>query len=142
MCIFLLLPPIRTSVCLFFFLAGSGPLHEIPVSAFSRSQLGRVNTFSFRFLLLIPRMSLNVLPLPLSFFTPAFPFFLPFLLPLSWYPPNLSMDSTPYVFLVSSYFLPYFLDYIIPPYSSSPFRYFLHHRGTTFPQRSRPLGRE
>ena len=39
----------------FFFLAGPGPLHEIAVSAFSRSPLGRENTFSFLFLLLTPR---------------------------------------------------------------------------------------
>ena len=31
----------------FFFLADPGPLHEIAVSAFSRSPLGRENTFSF-----------------------------------------------------------------------------------------------
>ena len=43
----------------FFFLAGPGPLHEIAVTAFSRSPLGRANTFSFLFLLLTPRKSLE-----------------------------------------------------------------------------------
>ena len=47
------------------------------------------------------------------------------------YPPNFPMDST-YLFLVSSYFLPYFLDYILPPYCSSPFRYFLPYSPTSY----------
>ena len=55
LCIFFLLP--RLLVYLFF-LAGPCPLHEIAVSAFSRSPLGRANTFSFLFLLLTPRKSL------------------------------------------------------------------------------------
>ena len=45
-CIFLVLTTIGIPGTSFFFLAGPGPLHEITVSAFSRSPLGRTNTFS------------------------------------------------------------------------------------------------
>ena len=34
---------------------------------------------------------------------------------------------TVYLFMFSSYFLPYFLNYAIPPYSCSPYRYFGLH---------------
>ena len=70
----------------FFFLAGPGPLHEIAVSAFLRSPLGRANSFSFLFLLLIPRKSLSVSPLSPCFLALAFPLFLYFLLLLSCTP--------------------------------------------------------
>ena len=48
-------------------LAGPGPLHENEVAAFSRSPLGRANTFSFPSLLVTPRISLNVPPCSPSF---------------------------------------------------------------------------
>ena len=51
-------PPVRYWYTSFFFLAGPGPRHEIAVSAFWRSPLGRANTFSFLFLILTPRKSL------------------------------------------------------------------------------------
>ena len=63
------------------FLAGPGHLHEIAASVFSRSPLGRANTFSFLFLGSIPRLSLK----RFSYFTlflkryEAFPLFLSFL---------------------------------------------------------------
>ena len=61
-----------------FFLAGPGRLREIAVSAFSRSPLGRANTFSFLSLRSIPRISLNVLPIPPCFLALliAFPLFI------------------------------------------------------------------
>ena len=43
----------------FFFLAGPSSLHEIAVSAFQRSPLGRANTFSFLPLRVTPRMCLE-----------------------------------------------------------------------------------
>ena len=54
-----LLPLPRDYWYTYFFLAGPGSLHKIAVSAFSRSPLGRANTFSFLFLLLTPRKSLK-----------------------------------------------------------------------------------
>ena len=58
-----------------FFPAGPGPLHEIAVSAFSRSPLGRANTFSFLFLLLTPWKSPSVPPLSRRFLALTFPSF-------------------------------------------------------------------
>ena len=55
----LLPPPLECRYTSFLFLAGPGPLHEIAVSGFSRSLLGRANTFSFLFLLLTSRKSLK-----------------------------------------------------------------------------------
>ena len=46
----LLPPPLDYRLAYPFFLAGPGPQHEIAVSAFSRSPLGRVDTFSFLYL--------------------------------------------------------------------------------------------
>ena len=100
----------------FLFLADPDPLQEIAVSAFSRSPLGRAHTFSSRYI--IPQ---NVLPLS-PFLTLAFPFFLSFLLLLSCTPKLLHGQ---YFFLFSSYLLPFFIDYVILPCPSSPFRYFL-----------------
>ena len=46
-----------------FFLVGPGPVHEIAVSAFSRSPLGRANTFSFQYLSSTPCISPSASPL-------------------------------------------------------------------------------
>ena len=70
----------------FIFLAGPGPLHEIAVSAFSRSPLGRANVFSFLFLLLTPRKYLSVRPPSPCFLVLIFPLFLQFLFILSCAP--------------------------------------------------------
>ena len=82
-------PPTDRWVTSFFFLTGRGPLHEMAFSAFSRSLLGRTNTFSSQFLL-TPRISLNALPLPLLILTL---FLLPFPLLLLCTRQNFSMDK-------------------------------------------------
>ena len=74
----------------FFFLVGPGPLHEIAVSAFSCSPLGRVNTFSFQYLPSTPRMCFSSFTLFLSAIL-SFSSILFFTLVL--YPPNFSIDS-------------------------------------------------
>ena len=91
LCIFPLLPTtgIRTS----FFLAGPGPLPETAVSTFSRIPMGRANTFSFLFLLLTPRISLEVFLLFHLFLSLACPFFPPFLL-LLYITPQTSLWTT------------------------------------------------
>ena len=96
-----------------FFLAGPGNLHEIAVSAFSRSPSGRANTFSF----LTPRISVSAPHSP-QFLALVFPSFCPFFC-CCLVPPKLLYGQ--HLFLVSSNTLPYFLDYASPPYSSSPF---------------------
>lgn len=96
----------------FFFLVGPGLLHEIVVSAFSRSPLGRVSTLSF-ISLLTSRISLNALPLPPIVSTLAFHVFYACLVPSK-------LLYGQRLFLVSSYLFPYFLDYFTPSYSSSP----------------------
>ena len=95
------------------------------------SAVSGTNTFSFNSLLLPSRMSRNALSLPPSILVLACLFFLSFLLLPSCTPPYLSTDST-YLFLISSNFLAYFLGYAIPPYSSSPFRYFLPYNDTSY----------
>ena len=82
-------PPTDRWVTSFFFLTGRGPLHEMAFSAFSRSLLGRTNTFSSQ-VLLTPRISLNALPLPLLILTL---FLLPFPLLLLCTRQNFSMDK-------------------------------------------------
>ena len=82
------------------------------VSACSCSPLGRANTFSFLFLPLPPRLSLFVPPLSPYLLALAFPLFLPFLFFSILYPPKFYGQEV----LVSSYILPYFLDYAIPSY--------------------------
>ena len=82
----LLLPPLDYWYTSFFFLAGPGPLHEIAVSAFSRSPLGRANNYSILLLLLTPAKSLSVPPLSPCFLELAFPLFLSFFLLLSCTP--------------------------------------------------------
>ena len=63
----LLLPPPGYWHTSFFFLAGPGHLHESAVSAFSRSPMGRANTFSFLFLLSISRIPLKCFSDPTLF---------------------------------------------------------------------------
>ena len=105
----------------FFFLASPGPLHENAVSAFSRSPLDRANTFSFLSVILAPRTSLNVLRTSrclLALASLSLSCIISFASVL--YLANLSiMDSTSS--LVTSWLRPYFFDYAITPYSSSPF---------------------
>ena len=109
----------------FIFLAGPGPLHEIAVSAFSRSPLGRANTFSFLFLLLTPRKSLKCC----SSFTLFLSASVSNMYMLSFssvlYPANFSMD------IISSWFLPIsfqtFSTTLSHLYSISPFCYFLSY---------------
>ena len=73
-------PPFDYWYTSFFFLAGPGLPYEITVSAFSRSPLGRVNTFLFLSLLLTHHISSSVLPPSPCLLALAFPFFLSFLL--------------------------------------------------------------
>ena len=88
------LPPPDYCFISFFFLVGPGPLHEIAVSAFSRSPLGRADTFSYQHLPSTPRIYLKCFS--------SFPFFLSASLSPSsilsfttvLYPPNFSIDST------------------------------------------------
>ena len=84
----------------FFFLADPGPLHEIAISAFSRSPLGRANTFSLWSLLLTHRVSLSVPPRSPCFLVLTFPFFSILYFTSVLYPENFSMDS------ISSWFPP------------------------------------
>ena len=118
----LLPPPLDYWYTSFFFLTGPGPLHEIVVSTFSRSPLGRANTLSFLFLLLTP--GLNVPPPSPCFLALAFSLFLSLILPLSCTP---KLFCGQHISLIFSYILPYVLYYAIPPYSSSPFCCFLPH---------------
>ena len=79
----LLPPPPGYWYTSFFFMAGPGHPHQIAVSAFSQSPLGRANTCSFLYLLSIPRISLkcfsdftlfpnaSLSPLPIRFSTSA-----------------------------------------------------------------------
>ena len=67
----------------FFFLVGPDPLHEIAVTAFSRSPLGCADTFSFQYLPSTPRISQSIYPLSPRFLAVAFPFLLSLLLLLS-----------------------------------------------------------
>ena len=120
------------------FLVGPGPLHEIAVSAFSRSPLGRADTFSFQYLPSTPRISLTASPLSPYFLALAFPFLLLFLLLLSCTGqtslktvPPLGLPLNPSIFQILwttlSHHIPArpFMDYVIPSYSSSTFCYFL-----------------
>ena len=66
-----------------FFLVGPGPLHEIAVSAFSRSPFGRADTFSFQHLPSTPHISLIASPISHYFLALAFSFLLLFLQLLS-----------------------------------------------------------
>ena len=90
--------------------------------------MGRANTFSFLFLLLTSRKYLKC--------SSSFTLFLSAGLSLIYIlcftsvclvPPKLIYEQLLYLFLVSSYILPSFLDYAIPPYSSSLFCYFLSY---------------
>ena len=78
----------------FFSLVGPGPLHEIAVSAFSRSPLGRANTFSFQYLPSTPRISPS--DYPLSPYFVALAFFVSSVLSSTYvlYPPKFSIGST------------------------------------------------
>ena len=72
-------PPPPDYWCIsFFFLVGPGPLHEIAVSAFSRSPLGRADTFLFQYLASTPRISPSAYPLSPYFLALTFPFLLLF----------------------------------------------------------------
>ena len=97
-----LLPPLPDySHTSFFLPVGSLPLHEIEVSAFSRSPLGRANTFSFLLLLLTPRKSLSIPPSPHDLTLRSLSH-LSFSVTSVLYPPNLSMDKCS----ISSWFPP------------------------------------
>ena len=110
-------PPINYWHTYFFFLTGPGPLHEIAGSAFSRSPLGRANTLSFQPLpSRRPYISKRSSPSTLFLLPVLFFFFFCAV-------PHPKLLHGQHVFLASSYTLPCFLDYAIPPYSSSPFRY-------------------
>ena len=96
--------------CCVFFLVGPGRLHEIAVSAFSRSQLGGANTFSFKYLPSTPRITLRDSPRSPYFSALTFPFSSIIYFTSVLYPPNFFIDSISYW----SPPLPYFLDYVIP----------------------------
>ena len=96
----LLPPPLDYWFTSFFFLAGPGPLHEIVVSAFSRSRLGRANTFQFLFLLLTPRKSLKCFSSFILFFSASLSLNSILYFTSVLYPANFSMDS------ISSWFPP------------------------------------
>ena len=109
----------------FFFLAGPGPLHEIAVSAFSRSPLGRANTFSFLFLLLPPRKSFKCSSSFTLFLSASLSLIFIFSFTSVFYPANFSMDRK-----ISSWFPPIsfhifstMLSRLIP---ASPFVAFSH----------------
>ena len=72
----------------------------------------------------IPRMSLRVLPIPPCFLALVFLFFLSFLLQYFCLEP-LKLPGGHHLFLVSPYIMSNFLNYAIPPYSSSLFCCFL-----------------
>ena len=68
-------------------------VHEVAVLAFSRSPLGRANTFSFIILLSTPRRARSVSPIPPCFLALAFPFFLsPLVSTSDVYLPNFPFD--------------------------------------------------
>ena len=97
--------------------------------SFSSSLLGRGDTFSPQYLSSIPRVSPSASPLSLYFLALSFPFFYSFFY-FCLVPAKLLCRQ--YLFLVSPYILPYFLDYVIQSYSSSPFRYFLQYSNINY----------
>ena len=119
-CIFLLFPITGIPGTSLFFLADPGPL--LAVSAFSRSPLGGANTFYLLSLPITPRVSRECSSsFTIFFLAIVVSFFLSFLLLLCLVPPKLLYDQYPFV---GSFYTT--LDYAIPSYSSSPFRYFSH----------------
>ena len=117
----LLLPTTGMSLLL----VGPGPLHDIAVSAFSRSPLGRADTFLFQFLLSTPRISLSDSPLSLFFLVLAFPFY--YLFYICLVPAKLRYRQYQVPLLGSPLHPSIFLDYVIPSYSSSPYCHFLSY---------------
>ena len=115
----LLPPPLDYCYTSFFFRAGPGPPHKITASGFSRSPLGRANTFSFLYISsLTPRMYRNVPPLSRCFLAlRGCHFFLPGMIYFTsaLYPPNLSMDGTSSWFNISSRFHPLYPSIISRP---------------------------
>ena len=87
----LLPPPLEYWYTSFSFLAGPGPIHEIAVSAFSRSPLGRAHTFSFLLLPVTPHKSLSAPPPLPRFLALAFSLFLSCILLLSCTPQTFLM---------------------------------------------------
>ena len=123
----LLLPPPGYWYISCFFLAGPGLLHDIAVLGVS-SRFGRVITFSFPPLLNPPNTCKHLF---------SFTLFLGASLSLISIISFTAVVSPKrlygwYFFSVSSYILPYFLDYAIPPYSTSPFCYFLPYGSTSY----------
>ena len=124
LCVFLL-PSTGTRLCSSWWV--QVPYTKLQFERFSHSPLGRVNTASFLYLLFTSSINLNIIPPPPSFLTLAVPFFLPLLLLLS---PTLLHGQC--LFLASSYFLEHLIDYVVPPNSSSPFRYFLPYSAISY----------
>ena len=106
----LLPPPLDYWYTSFFFLADPGPLHEIAVRAFSRSPLGRADTFSILVLLLTPHKSLRDPPPSPCFVALAFPLFILFILLLSCTPQT-------------SLWTVYLLGFLLYPSKPSQLRY-------------------
>ena len=115
----LLPPPLDYWYTSFFFLAAPGPLHELAVSARSRSSLARANKVYIPISSRTPPVYLLSVPLlSTRFVALAFPLALSFLLLLSCTPQTSLWTVSLLGFL---YIHPYVLDYVIPPYSSLPF---------------------
>ena len=110
LCIYFLLP--AAGIPSFFFLAGPGHLHEIAVSAFSRSS-SHFPVYLLRFVLRFHLVFLSA-----NLFLPSILFFFFCLVPCK-------LPGGHHLFLVPPYIPPYFLIHAILPYSSSPFCYSL-----------------
>ena len=113
----------RLLVYIFFFSGRSRSPARNRSFSFSRSPLCRANAFSFQYLSSIPRVSLSASPLLPYFLALTVPFLL-FFIYFCLVPAKRLYRQ--YIFLVSS-LLPYFLDYVVPSYSSSSFCYFLSY---------------
>ena len=117
-------PPLDFWYTSFFFLAGPCPLHEIAVSAFSRSPLGRANTFSFLFLLLTPPKSLKCSASFTLFLSANFSLISTLSFTSVLYPANFSMDSVYSWFPpISFHTFSITLSHLIP---ARPFVIFFH----------------
>ena len=122
-CVHLILPPHNYWHSSPLFLARPCPLHEIALSTFSRSPLGRVRVCEVLSLLLTSHISLNVFPFHLLFnATSSIYFCLSVLLRLSC-----NLQTSPWTVIIFCFLLfppiPYRIRY--PTLPSSPFHYFL-----------------
>ena len=107
-----------------FLLSNRSPTRKLQFQRFREVHWDVQNTFSFISVRFIPRIFFRVSPMSPWFLALAFPFFLSFLLPVSCTSQTSLRTSSLWFHPI---FLPCLLCYAIPPYSSSPFCYFLQY---------------